>query len=510
MNRILAIAGADAAERMRRFSFLLTVVATLYVGYLFTPDTHASYATIVIDRHRGLYNSAYLGAATAVLIGCFLSLFGFFLVRGSVERDVELDVSGMVTASPVHRMTFLFGKYLSNLTLLGTVAGITYVAAIIMQLLRGEDRHIDLLAFTLPFLAVSIPGMAVIAAISIVFDIVRPLRGVFGGFVFVAAIWSPCLLIFPMQGIEKVDHMVWSDSQANAGVVFTLRDAAHTEYPAIRKTEIQIGGGEIPKGGLAIYTFPGIPWTPAFLEQRFLWLLASLGLVGLISPFFDRFARDAGVARRAPLFIDLARIIPNLPGLRVFRAEFALLANGASIWWTIGAIGIAVACGVSPIGNVTDYLLPLALIWPLERISALGSREARWNTGDILATTRGYAQTQLVQVAAGTLLGALICAGYLARLLVTGHPASALACVLVIAATAAIALVLGTIGGSSRPFEALYLFVWYIGPINHGPVLDFVGPMLTNPLLLASIATMLIIAASIGTAVSRQARRVSA
>ena len=35
----LPIAGADVAERTRRFAFLLTIIGALYGGYLYVPET---------------------------------------------------------------------------------------------------------------------------------------------------------------------------------------------------------------------------------------------------------------------------------------------------------------------------------------------------------------------------------------------------------------------------------------------------------------------------------------
>ena len=84
-----------------------------------------------------------------------------------------------------------------------------------------------------------------------------------------------------------------------------------------------------------------------------------------------------------------------------------------------------------------------------------------------------------------------MCSGYILRLAVTGHPTAALACAAAIAATTAAALALGTITGASRLFEAGYLLVWYLGPINHLTALDYAASTLTAPVMLATICTAL-------------------
>jgi hypothetical protein len=60
--------------------------------------------------------------------------------------------------------------------------------------------------------------------------------------------------------------------------------------------------------------------------------------------------------------------------------------------------------------------------------------------------------------------------------------------VLAVAATAACALALGVISGAPRLFEASYLLLWYVGPINAVPAVNFAGATIHAPYMLAAIA----------------------
>ena len=57
-----------------------------------------------------------------------------------------------------------------------------------------------------------------------------------------------------------------------------------------------------------------------------------------------------------------------------------------------------------------------------------------------------------------------------------------------------LALALGVWSGSSKPFEIIYVSLWYLGPLNKVPGLDFIGahtsgrPEFYIPLSLALIA----------------------
>lgn len=508
MSTILAISRADAAERTRRFLFLLAIAAALYAGYLYVPGADSRYVTVAIAAHRGAYTSSYLGATITLLTVTFLSLIGFFLVRGSVERDRELDVDGIVCASPVGRIRFLFGKFTSNLIVLLAISAISLLAGIFMQELRGDDRHVEMLGYVLPFIAFTVPAMALVASLAIVADVVRPLRGVFGGVLYFFAGWMP-MLVIPSMTSAQMSRQVLFDPLGATAIVSNLQAAVRAAFPLQKVAEVSIGISPAPKNGLDTYVFHGFAWAPFLIAQRVMWLAVAVALVPAVSLLFDRFRRDASDSKRFAFALDVSRFVPNVPSLRSFRAEFALLLNGASAWWLLGAVALAVATGVAPLNVVARFILPIALIWPLERLSALGSRERRWGVEDVLSSTPGYAQHAiLAQWAAGTALGTTICAGYIFHLVAGGNAIGALACVLVAAATTACALALGVVSGASRIFESAYLLLWYLGPVNRVPQLDFAGATIASPLpvLSASALTLLV---ALGVAILTRLRRLA-
>lgn len=492
MSAMLAIAGADVAERTRRFAFLLTIAAALYAGYVYIPDVHAGYSTVVIQAHRGLYTSAYVAVAATLLSNMFISLVGFFLIRGAVERDRELKVDGLVCASPVKRMTFIAGKFLSNLAVLLTIGALSLVAAMVMQELRGESRHIDVLAYALPYLGYTLPLSALVSALAIAFDVVAFLRGAFGSVVYFLVVWTN-MATLPVAQSGGMTRAVAFDPLGTTQMLAALVSSYHHAFPLQKITDVEVGGSPVPHSGIAAFVFGGLTWTPQIVMERLALCAAAVLILITFAVHFDRFRRDNAGGRAYRVAFDAARIIPNIAALRLFRAEFALLLNGAGFWWLLGAVGIAIATGVAPLGTSAQYILPIALIWPLERLSALGSREQTWHTHEILACAGRYAQRATVaQWCAGTLLGALLCSGFLLHALAAGHGAAAFAALMAVAAIAAVALVFGTITGVSRVFEAVYLLLWYIGPVEKLPLLDFSGATLQAPVMLSVIAASVI------------------
>jgi ABC-type transport system involved in multi-copper enzyme maturation permease subunit len=97
-----------------------------------------------LDDYRGLLNSAWVGgmmAASAILL---LSLFGFYLVKNAIERDIQTGVGQIIATSPISQPFFLLGKWLSNWAVLAALVGILALAAVVMQLLGGESAQFDL------------------------------------------------------------------------------------------------------------------------------------------------------------------------------------------------------------------------------------------------------------------------------------------------------------------------------------------------------------------------------
>ena len=127
---------------------------------------------------------------TVLVTNSFLGLFGFYLVSDCIERDIRTGVGQIIATTPVRRATYLIGKWISNFVVLLVLELILAVAAAIMVLLKREAA-LDLGALLMPFLAVALPYMALIAALAVVFETVPWLRGALGN----AALLLPVALL---------------------------------------------------------------------------------------------------------------------------------------------------------------------------------------------------------------------------------------------------------------------------------------------------------------------------
>ena len=180
LNVIYHLARADFLERTRRYSFLVTLVLIVFMAYSYVPSRDAAYITLSVDGARGLYNSAWIGSLVAILTGLTLPLIGFYLVKNAVERDTQTRVGQIMATTPLTRPVYTLGKWLSNFAVLALMTGVIAIATVLLQLIIGEDRRLDLVTLLAPIIWVLLPTIALISAIAVLFETVGWLSGGLG------------------------------------------------------------------------------------------------------------------------------------------------------------------------------------------------------------------------------------------------------------------------------------------------------------------------------------------
>lgn len=257
------------------------------------------------------------------------------------------------------------------------------------------------------------------------------------------------------------------------------------------------------------FVWTGIGWTPVRIAARLGWFAVALGLTGVASAFFDRFDTDSRAGRTSrpmraaspprsaePLAAGPANVAsareapsPKAAGLSplsapvgpprllgIAAAELRVALKGTTRWWYIVAAGLAVAGALVPAGTARAILLAIAWIWPLPVFSAMGCRERRFGVDEILAAAPHPLRAQLPGVwLAGVAVALLAGAGVALRLALTGDLLALGAWLAGALFVPSLALALGVVSGTPRLFEAVYLLLWYAGPMNQIPILDYGG-----------------------------------
>jgi len=485
---------AELRERVRRYSFLTMLVVTLWVGTLLVPPVDAGYVAGILphDRRsdvdwylRGVYNSAWIGSMVALLASVLLSLPGFYLVKNAIERDRRTGVGHILATTPLSRPIYTVGKWLSSLALLGTMVGVLAGSALAMQLIRGEVMRVDLWALLSPFLLIAMPTMAVVAALAVFFETLPWLRGGIGNVVFFFVWMAALMATYPI------------DLFGLLAVAPQVEGAARTAYPDY---PIWSSFGINPTEGMSVdaLLWQGTRWTFPLVLQRLAWVAAAAGIALLAALLFDRFdparrpilpsrkaahregaAEGGGSVGRVPIpAASLPDAVVRFRFWRLFLAELRLAWKGMPWWWFAVALGLLLTGVLSPVDVSRTVVLPLSWFWPVFIWSAMGVREMRYGTGEIVFSSAMLLRRQLPAAwLAGVAVSVLTGSGTAVRLILALEWTGLLAWAVGALFIPSLALTLGVWSGNSRFFEAVYTAAWYVGPVNGLPALDYMGAL---------------------------------
>ncbi len=143
ISRLARLVLADVLDRTRQPTYLVSLLAMLWVGQHMLPPLGAPYRTMTLDLfYRPAYNAAWVGTLTAVLTGVWFVLIGFYQVKGSVERDRRTGVGQILAATRVGTLTYLWVRTLGNFAVFASQAAMVILAALFQQQVLGEDRRV--------------------------------------------------------------------------------------------------------------------------------------------------------------------------------------------------------------------------------------------------------------------------------------------------------------------------------------------------------------------------------
>jgi hypothetical protein len=507
---------ADFLERVRRYSFLITLGMTILVGFTFLPPYDARYATGFLFclmpplEHRcmmyarGVYNSAWIGTVVAFMVMNFLSLIGFYLIKNAIQRDRDTGVGQIMAATPLSKSLYIFGKWFSNFVVLVLMVAALAVSALIMQLWRGEEMYIDLPALLTPFLLMALPVITVTAALAILFEVIPWLQGGMGNIAYFF-LWIMMLTTSPGQnllGYTSLYPTIERDFQA----IFP-------EYRVFSSTGINP-----VKGELILIHWGGIHWTSNLIVERLAWIGVAAGIV-LAAVFFIRlldlernllhhteipatqryltqlrelynhfflqkvtspFTRTSD---RPAFYPDkvLSPISSTLPSHcyfgRVVLGELHLMLKGQPWWWWMIGLGmLAISWVMQGRSAHTEQVFPLIGIWPILVWSFMGLRESRYQMQQLIFSAAHSLRRQFSAVwLAGLCVSIATWSCVAFHHLIYGNWGGLLMWGAGVLFIPSLALALGTWSGSSKPFEVIYTVLWYCGPVSGLSAPDFMS-----------------------------------
>lgn len=505
LRAFIHFATADFRERRRQYGFFIMMMLTLYLGYLiFSSDT-----IIMLGRYRGIHNAAWFGNLTALTINVFLGLGGFYLIKNSIHRDLQTGVWQIIAASPSNRFTYLFGKGFSHFLVLSTIVLVLFLASLVWMTFFREVPEFEFLALLTPFLLITLPMLILIAGVTILFEVIPWLRGGLGNiiyfFLFMVS-WPFSMDFFESRG--------WvNDALGIQHISQTMIRAAKTAFPEYSGGFSFLGEKQVFEG---VFLYNGIEWTLQSAAMRLIWVLFGLLLIFIAALLFNRFEvkpqkkqnKKAAISTSTTKINTILPILTALPQrrsvfsfFRVLSGEVKLLLKTYPWWLYLILAGLNIAAIFTPTEITNRFLLPFAWGFPLLIWSKMGCQELEHNTGSLIFSAPNLMTQQwAASLTAGIGLTALFGSGACIHFMTTGNISALVAWGTTVLFIPALALFLGTISGTARAFEIIYALIWYMGPIQTLPVLDYMGTLqpitLTNltPVYLG-IAIFLLLAA---------------
>jgi hypothetical protein len=535
---------ADLLERTRRYSFLVTLLFIIFMGYLvYTGQIRFTPAGI-----RAEQNAAWLGIQMALVATTFMSLIGFYLVKNCIDRDERTRVGQIIATTPMSSLQYLLGKWLSNLIVLALILGILALASVLMQVRNAGLRAFDAGALLGPMLLIGLPAMSLTAALAVFFESTPLLRGGVGNVAYFF-LWTFGLI----SSIEVLAVVAPGYDPIGYGLaVSSILPVIQTVIPGYDQG---FSLGIITQGAAPLrFTWTGIAWTADLLLARGVVFLAPLALIVLGALFFGRFdparnfqLRRIWKLRRSPAAngaadelegsalgrstIQVAKAVRSRPAalhraaqdftaapdrfaeytpafLRLLAQNLRLLVKSNPTWLLLGLAGLWLGSLVADAASAPYWLMAISvapvLVW-----SQLGSRETAYRTeGLVFSAPHPLTRLLAAEWLTGVLLTAFLFSGVGINLAIHGEAQrlAALGLGALLIPTAALAL--GVWSGSRKLFEALYLVVWYTGIANQMGALDYLGMtpgafVRQSPLLALGLVAALLAAAWLGR--SRQA-----
>lgn len=481
LARLSALAAADVRERTRRSSFLAVLAGAVYLAYV----VGSGKLSLTVGDCTGEINGAWVGTAVSLATSVFLTLAGFYIVRGGLAYDRRTGVGDILRTTSLSPWAYMATKAVSALCVLLAMVAVLAASALLTLTVHHVPTLTDLAGLLEPFVAVVVPAMIAVAGIAVLFDALPVLQGGVGNVAYFF-LWIAGL------SIAGATESQW-DVGGLGLYVAPLKAAVHAVHPQANENFIL---GSMGRPTVGTFPWHGLAWTPFLVATRLLWCAVGAGAVALAAAVYRPEAMRGGArvvkpskkakraaADAAPVatVAETVRLRALPPGrsfgvLPLAVAETRLLLAGLPRLWYLVALGLAIACWATPLKVAREYILPIAWIWPMLRFSTLGVSAAQDGVEAILlGTPRAVPRLTIASWLAGFVVAAALGAGCAVRFALVGDGMAALAWLGGAALVPAAALALGAWSGTTRLFEAVYLVIWYIGPMNHVPQVDYTG-----------------------------------
>lgn len=466
---------------VRSYSFLLVIIISLYVSFSFIPGPKATYKTIQFGAYTGAYNSTWIGLATAMLTSIFLSFFGFFLVNGTIKKDIETRIGEIISSSSISNFKYLLSKALSNFLVLLSILVIVFLMSIMLFFLYGKEYSFLFSAFILPYIYIAVPSLLFIAFFSLLLEVFIPKQRLLQYFVFIGCFFYILFANFTQKQTTPFDIFGIHDPLKQVERQFNS-DAV------MKENKLTIGFVSGSSDVNKVIEVRPIVFSGGYFLNRIIWIFIGFIALFFSSFFFHRFSlqekeaisdKDEEMDRDlkiATFQMDDSLVTKNAFGLlSLIKIEFALLSRKNTKMLFVATSIIMASMFFVSTSIAHKYLLPLLWFLQILILSDLETKDYTQRTIFFVASAyRPLERVFLSRIVAAISWMLLVASPLLIRFLIT---AQLEACVHILMGAIFIvflAVFLGIITKSKKLFEIVFFFTIYCN-LNCLPITDYFG-----------------------------------
>ncbi|MDH7446096.1 hypothetical protein [Aquimarina sp. 2201CG14-23] len=484
MGLLLKIIKANYFQHIRSYSFLITLALSLYAAYAFIPSPDANYTTIRFGDFIGSYNSTWIGYVTALMTSVFLSLFGYFLVSGSIKRDTDLHLGQIIATTKIKNYKYLLAKTFSNFLVLLTMVIVIMLMSIVLQYLYGSEFDFNIKSFLLPYLVITLPSVFFIASTAVITEVFLSRVRIAQYLVFVFLFF--CMLFIPeKKGSENIDLFGFKYT------TMVMENQLNNQVQA-KNTELSIGFiKKTNNDKIKLVNFEPIHFSDSFLMYRFSWILLGLGLVLFSSIFFHRFnvgsdkliiddpqesntELKSARLQLAPWIQKKQTVFSIIPVLKV---ELIMLIRGGAKWLNTLSVFLMLGMIVSATDTGHKFLLPILWFLQVPRWSNLITKDTEYRTFYfIYSSYKPLDRIFAGRIIAGIFSAIMLASPLLIIAIITGNLTSFINIILGAVFIISLSTFMGVISQSSKLFEVSFLLITYFN-INLISFTDYYGAL---------------------------------
>jgi hypothetical protein len=515
LRSLYHVARADYLQRTRSQRFLAVLVLAASMGYL----VNTSGLELVYTRQLGTFDyefyygrstAAWVGAKTALAGSFFLLFAGFYVLKNTLARERHTGMDTLVSSMATTDRLYLLGKWLSNIAVVFTILAVLGAASVIIHAVNGVGTT-RIVPLIWPLLLLAAPLGFVLSGVALLFETIDVLSGSIGNAVYFLGAIVAANMAFsaPVSGGTVSTVVAYTEPIGYAAVYAATYDALTATVQGY-SSGVPVFGS-VSGGTEYTFTWAGGGWPVWMYLKSLFFLTVGAGLTAVGTVTFDRFtAADRSLFSWSRLPIggtetnadldtesdtatnpeqdsaadtDVTELVGSLTPVgdrdaggiwRVVIAEARMTVAGRRRLWYVGG-ALVILLGLFG-GELGEFLLPVALLWPVFLLSELGIRTRKHQTRELVVSS----SHPVGQLAAEWIVGATVLAILVGSTVIVpiigGDTAALLGYVTTIVFVPSLALGLGTLTGTGRAFEGLYLLLWYIGPVNGAAVFNFAAP----------------------------------